>query len=186
MQVRDRQVRGFAHHLARLDAANRELFGIGVDDRVLRSSITHALGDDADASVRVYLHETAAGPALMVTVRPPGGMPPGPWRLKSVPYQRSVAHIKRTADFGQRYYQQLVQASGYDEALLTGHDGIISEGSITNLGCFDRPADGVDGSARPQRHHDAACRAGARRARPAFGARARAGRRSRRHSPASS
>ncbi len=137
MQVRSRKVRGFAHHLARLDAANRELFGTGVDDRVLRSGITHALGDDADASVRVYLHETASVPALMVTVRPPGGMPAGPWRLRSVPYQRSVAHIKHTADFGQRYYQRLVNASGFDEALLTGPDGIISEGSITNLGCFD-------------------------------------------------
>jgi len=72
-----------------------------------------------------------------VTVRPPGGMQPGPWRLRSVPYQRSVAHIKHTADFGQRYYQRLVHTAGFDEALLTGSDGIISEGCITNIGCFD-------------------------------------------------
>ena len=138
MQVRDRKVRGFRHHLTRLDAANRELFGYEVDEQVLRARIIHALGDDiADASVRVYLHETADAPALMVTVRPPGGMQPGPWRLRSVPYQRSIAHIKHTADFGQRYYQRLVHSAGFDEALLTGQDGIISEGSITNIGCFD-------------------------------------------------
>lgn len=138
MQVRGRKVRGFRQHLARLDAANRELFGSGVDERVLRARIRHALADDiADASVRVYLLERAGEPALMVTVRPPGGMPAGPWRLRSVPYQRPVAHIKRAADFGQRYYQRLVRASGFDEALLTGPDGIISEGSITNVGCFD-------------------------------------------------
>ncbi len=120
MQVRGRTVRGFQHHLARLDAANSELFGTGVDEQVLRASIRHALGGDiADASVRVHLLETAEAPALMVTVRPPGGMPAGPWRLRSVPYQR------------------IVHASGFDEALLTGPDGIISEGSITNLGCFD-------------------------------------------------
>lgn len=138
MQVRDRKVRGFRQHLARLDAANTELFGSGVDEQVLRARIRHALADDvADASVRVYLLETADEPALMVTVRPPGGMPPGPWRLSCVPYQRSVAHIKHTADFGQRYYQRLVRARGFDEALLTGLDGIISEGSITNVGFFD-------------------------------------------------
>ena len=138
MQVRDRKVRGFRQHLARLDAANRELFGYGVEERVLRARIRHALADDvADASIRVHLLETPGEPALMVTVRPPGGMPSGPWRLRSVPYQRAVAHIKHTADFGQRYYQRLVHASGFDEALLTGPDGIISEGSITNVGCFD-------------------------------------------------
>ena len=138
MQVRGGMVRGFRQHLARLDAANRELFGYGVEERVLRARIRHALADDvADASVRVHLLETPGEPALMVTVRPPGGMPAGPWRLRSVPYQRAVAHIKHTADFGQRYYQRLVHASGFDEALLTGPDGIISEGSITNVGCFD-------------------------------------------------
>jgi branched-subunit amino acid aminotransferase/4-amino-4-deoxychorismate lyase len=138
MQVRERRARGFRHHLARLESANRELFGTGIDEEVLRSAIRHALGSDvADASVRVYLHEADQEPAMMVTVRPPGGMPAGPWRLRSVPYQRAVAQIKHTADFGQRYYQRLVHAAGYDEALLTGPDGIISEGSITNLGCFD-------------------------------------------------
>lgn len=137
MQVRDRRVRGFRHHLARLDMANRELFGTGVDEQILRTRISHAIGDVTDASVRVYLHEAADAPAMMVTVRPPGGMQPRLWRLSSVPYQRSVAHIKRTADFGQRYYQRLAHAAGFDEALLTGPDGIISEGSITNIGCFD-------------------------------------------------
>src|SRR5216683_436859 len=104
MQVRARRARGLQHHVARLDAANRELFGVGIDEQV---------------------------------VRPPGGMLPGPWRLRAVPYQRPVAHIKHTADFGQRYYQRLAHASGFDEALLTGQDAIISEGSITNVGCFD-------------------------------------------------
>ena len=141
MQVRGRRVRGLRHHVARLDSANRELFGTGVDEQVVRAHIRHALGEDVgDASVRVYVHETAGAASIMVTVRPPGGMSPSPWRLRSVPYQRSVAHIKHTADFGQRYYQRLVHASGFDEALLTGPDAIISEGSITNIGFFDGTA----------------------------------------------
>jgi branched-subunit amino acid aminotransferase/4-amino-4-deoxychorismate lyase len=141
MQVRDRRVRGLKCHLDRLDAANRELFGAGVDRQAVRAHIRNALGDDiADASVRVYLHEAAEpaeAPSLLVTVRPPGGMPAGPWRLRSVPYQRPVAHIKHAADFGQRYYQRLAHRDGLDEALLTGPDGGISEGSITNVGVFD-------------------------------------------------
>jgi len=138
MQVRSRRVRGLRQHLGRLDAANRELFGTPINDRAVVQYISHALGEDtADASVRVYMHETSAAPATMVTVRPPGTMPPGPWRLRSVPYQRSIAHIKHTGDFGQRYYQRRAHESGFDEALLTGPDTIISEGSITNVGCYD-------------------------------------------------
>src|SRR6266568_4755629 len=103
--------------------------------------IRHALGDDvADASVRVYMHEGAESPSVMVTVRPPGGMPSAPWKLMSAPYQRSLAHIKHTCDFGQRYYQRLAHDAGFDEALLTGPDAIISEGSITNIGFFDGTA----------------------------------------------
>ena len=138
MQVRGRRVRGLRHHVARLDSANRELFGAGIDKQVVLARISHALADDiVDASVRVYVNEVAGEPSIMVTVRPPGGMRASPWRLRSVPYQRPVAHIKHSADFGQRYYQRLAHASGFDEALLTGPDAIISEGSITNIGFFD-------------------------------------------------
>jgi branched-subunit amino acid aminotransferase/4-amino-4-deoxychorismate lyase len=138
MQVRGRRVRGIRYHIARLDSANRELFGVGIDEHVIVARISHALADDvADASVRVYVHEAATEPSIMVTVRPPAAMPASPWRLRSVPYQRPLAHIKRAADFGQGYYQRLVRAGGFDEALLTGPDGVISEGSITNIGFFD-------------------------------------------------
>jgi len=109
----------------------------------------------------------------MVTVRPPGGMLPGPWRLRSVPYQRPVAHIKHTADFGQRYYQRLAHASGFDEALLTGQDAIISEGSITNVGCFDGRQGHLARCSRAERHHHAADRARPGRPGTAIGTRPR-------------
>src|SRR5258708_2978381 len=107
MQVRARRARGLQHHVARLDAANRELFGVGIDEQVVRSHIRHALGEDiADASVRVHLYEGGDQPSLMVTVRPAGAMPPAPWRLRPVPCPRPVAHLKPTADLRQRYYHQ--------------------------------------------------------------------------------
>lgn len=135
MQVRNGRVRGLDLHLARLDAANREMFGVGLDSAAVLGYIRHALSGRAnDASVRVYVYEAPDGPAIMVTVRPPGTMAPDVWRLRTVPYQRSLAHIKHIGDFGQGYYGRLAQGNGFDEALLTAPDGIICEGSITNIG----------------------------------------------------
>ncbi|HEX9032510.1 MAG TPA: aminotransferase class IV [Streptosporangiaceae bacterium] len=137
MQVRNGRVRGIGRHLDRLTSATSEMFGTALDPALVRDHICHALGDDRDASVRVYVREADGRPLVMVTVRPPGGMPGTPWKLRSVPYQRTLAHLKHLSDFGQSYYLRLAHASGYDEALLTGPDGIISEGSITNIGFFD-------------------------------------------------
>src|SRR5215472_2207180 len=138
MQVRNHQVRGLELHLARLTSAHLELFGADLDDRVVVERVRHALRATAgDASVRVYLRHLDDRPSVMVTVRPPGEMPAGPWRLQAVPYQRSVAHVKHLGDFGQGYFQRLAWRNGFDEALLTGADGVISEGSITNVGFFD-------------------------------------------------
>lgn len=141
MQVRDRLVRGLDLHLARLDAANREMFGTALDGARVRAHIRHALGDDTrDASVRTHVYETPDGVQVMVTVRPPGGMQARPWRLQPVPYQRSLAHIKHLGDFGQSYYRRLALRDGFDEALLTGAGGVICEGSITNIGFSDGEA----------------------------------------------
>lgn len=137
MQVRNCRVRGLDLHLARLAGANRELFGADLDAAAVRDHIRHVLGDTADASVRVYVLELAGRPSVIVTARPPGGMPEGPWKLQSVPYQRTLAHIKHVGDFGQGYYQRLARRNGFDEAMLTSPDAGIAEGSITNIGFWD-------------------------------------------------
>ena len=138
MQVRNGRVRGLDLHLSRLAAANQEVFDAALDVAAVRDHIRHALGDTADASVRVYGCELGDRPSVIVTTRPPGGMPGGPsWKLQSVPYQRAVAHIKHVGDFGQGYYQRLARSNGFDEALLTGPEAEIAEGSITNIGFCD-------------------------------------------------
>jgi branched-subunit amino acid aminotransferase/4-amino-4-deoxychorismate lyase len=142
MQVRDRRVCGLDLHLARLAEGNAELFGSGLDGDRIRQLIRHALGPETtDASVRVYLQrpDPAQPPTVTVIVRPPAVMP-AERTLQSVPYQRAVAHIKHLGDFGQRYYALLAERNGFDEALLTGQDGLISEGSVTNIGFFDGTA----------------------------------------------
>jgi branched-subunit amino acid aminotransferase/4-amino-4-deoxychorismate lyase len=138
MQVRDRGTRGLDLHLARLESANRELFGIDLDGDLIRAHIRHALGDDiADASVRVHIVESGDEIPVVVTVRGPQEPPATALRLKSVPYQRPVAHIKHLGGFGQTFYRREVERVGFDEALLTGPDGVIAEGGITNVGFWD-------------------------------------------------
>lgn len=150
MQVRGGGVRGLDLHLRRLDAATRELFDQGLDGERVRELVRHALAGDggdgptgvvADASVRVHVHAPEGTPSLMVTVRPPTELPAAmadrAQALKSVPYVRPAAHLKHLGGFGQAYHRRAARRAGYDEALLTGPDGVLSEGAITNVACYD-------------------------------------------------
>ncbi len=137
MQVRDRKVRGVDLHLARLEEGNRALFGVGLDGDRIRGLVRHALADDIrDASVRVnvFASEADAELSVMVTVREPASMPSAPQSLRTVSYQRELAHIKHVGGFGQAYYGRLARQNGFDEALFVGADGVVAEGSITNIG----------------------------------------------------
>ncbi|MFD1540580.1 aminotransferase class IV [Nonomuraea guangzhouensis] len=142
MQVRQGRVRGLGLHLDRLDRATEELFGRPLDRGLVIDSIRSALGLDSepeavpDASVRVYVCEVAQLHVL-VTATAPVEIATTPQSLRSVRYQRFLPHIKHTGGFPQGYLGRRVEAEGFDEALLTTDDGVISEGSITNLGCFD-------------------------------------------------
>jgi branched-subunit amino acid aminotransferase/4-amino-4-deoxychorismate lyase len=85
--------------------------------------------------VRVYVFESDEEPAIMVTVKPPGEVS-RPQRLKSVRYQRPDAHLKHLAT-GQGYYSRLARRNGFDDALLTGDGGVVSESAIANIGFLD-------------------------------------------------
>ena len=135
MQVRAGRTRGLGFHLDRLEQANRELFGAELDRERVRELIRHALDGIADASLRVYVHETDAGPAIVVTIKEPAGVTT-PQRLLSVRYQRPDAHLKHLAT-EQGYYSRLARRQGFDDALLTGDQGIISESATANIGFFD-------------------------------------------------
>jgi branched-subunit amino acid aminotransferase/4-amino-4-deoxychorismate lyase len=138
MQVRTGATRGLDLHLRRLEAANRELFDVGLDRAEVRSRIRHALGQTRDASVRVYLveREGEPGPATVVTVREPGGID-SPQRLRSVDYQRPSAHLKHLST-EQGYHTRVAQRGGYDDALLTVGLDVVAEAATANIGFFDR------------------------------------------------
>ncbi|MER5496761.1 aminotransferase class IV family protein [Streptomyces sp. NPDC002561] len=141
MQVRDGKARGLALHLARMDAANRELFERPLEGERVRGLVRHALEGAGvrDASVRVhgFLPPGDTETTVMVTVRGPARKSAEPHSLMSVPYVRTVPHIKRPGEFGQTYYARLAARAGFDEALLTAPDGTVTEGAITNIGFWD-------------------------------------------------
>jgi len=138
MQVRGGKVRGLALHLRRLEAANREAFGVGLDGERVRALVRQALGEARDASVRVYVFEAPGEPATMVTVKAPAEMAT-PQRLQAAHYQRPDAHIKHvTTDQGQ--YRRRAQRDGFDDAVLVGPDGVVSETTLANIGFFDGAA----------------------------------------------
>jgi branched-subunit amino acid aminotransferase/4-amino-4-deoxychorismate lyase len=142
MQVRDRMTLGLDFHLDRLDAATRELFGIGLDGERVRECIRHALAEDvADATVRVNVFRPdGADVSLMVSLRPPAPPPKQELGLQSVEYQRPAAHIKHASGFGQGYFSGLAGGNGFDEALFVRPDGRVSEGSVTNIAFVDGDA----------------------------------------------
>jgi branched-subunit amino acid aminotransferase/4-amino-4-deoxychorismate lyase len=143
MQVRARATLGMDFHLARLDAATRELFEVGLDGDRVRALIRHALADDvADASVRVnvFRPKLAGDVSVVVSVRPPAPAPVQAQTLQTVSYRRPVPHIKRASGFGQSYFGDFARANGSDEALFVGPGDLISEGSITNIGFIDGDA----------------------------------------------
>ena len=130
MQVRGGQTRGLDLHLARLEAAHGEVYGRALGGEEVRARIRHALGGQADASVRVYGYWAG----LIVTVREPQHMPRRPHSMRSAHFQRPLARLKHVGSWGQGRFREAALAAGFDESLLVDEGGRISEGTITNVG----------------------------------------------------
>ena len=130
MQVRDGRTRGLDLHLARLTAAHAEIYGRQLSGDLVVDRIRHALGGQPDASVRVYGYWAG----LIVTVRGPQQMPSRPHAMTVQHFQRPLARLKHVGSWGQGRFTELAVAAGFDEGLLADEAGVISEGTITNVG----------------------------------------------------
>ncbi len=130
MQVRNGCTRGLQLHLARLDAAHREIYGKPVDGELVRARIRHALNGRLDASVRVYGYWAG----LIVTIRGPQEMLSRPYSMTAQHFQRPLARLKHVGSWGQGRFHELATAAGFDEGLFVDETGRISEGNITNVG----------------------------------------------------
>lgn len=136
-------VRGLDLHLARLETSALELFGEGVGEGRLRDLIRSALADRQEAWLRVSLFSPdvwtrephwIGAPKVMVGVFTPPAPLAGGVRLQPQVYGREAAHLKHAATFGLLRARRLARQAGFDDALFTGPDGRISEGSLWNIG----------------------------------------------------
>ena len=130
MQVRGGRTRGLELHMARLEAAHREVYGRALGEDEIRGRIRHALRGKLDASVRVYGYWAG----LIVTVRNPQDMPRRPHSMTALHFQRPLARLKHVGSWGQGRFREIALAAGFDEGMLVDEAGRISEGTITNVG----------------------------------------------------
>ena len=136
-------VLGLELHLARLAANAVELFGEAADEPTLRDLMCAALGDRRDAWLRISLFSPEiwarlpsgrVRPKVMTTVSDPPPPLAESIRVQPRTYVRDAAHIKHTATFPLIRARRLAQDAGFDDALFADADGLISEGSLWNIG----------------------------------------------------
>jgi len=130
MQVRRGRTRGLDLHMARLEAAHREVYGRALGAEEIRGRIRHALHGKIDASVRVYGYWAG----LIVTVREPQDMPRRSHTMTALHFQRPLARLKHVGSWGQGRFHEMALAAGFDEGILVDEAGRISEGTVTNVG----------------------------------------------------
>lgn len=136
-------VRGLDRHLARLSSNSDELFGQAPEHERLRSLMRAALGDTRDAWLRISVFSPEiwarqpsgrAQPKVMTMVSPPPPPLAQSVRVQVQTYGRDAAHIKHTATFPLIRARRLARDAGFDDALFADADGVVSEGSLWNIG----------------------------------------------------
>lgn len=146
-RVEDGGVRGLDHHLARLARQAEALFGEAPAEARFRALMQQALGARRDAWLRLSLfsrhitHRDASwvgAPSVMIAVADPPSPLAGPLRLQVQTYAREAPELKHTATFGLMRARRAARAQGFDDAVFADRDGIISEGSLWNVGFLAR------------------------------------------------
>lgn len=138
LQIRGGATRGLDLHLQRLESAHADLFGTDLDTGLVRRHMHTAVDGRPDAYLRVTLYEQESGiPQVMTAIRPPLEPTQKPQSLLPVRYSRPFARIKHVGSFAQIRYGRQAEEQGYDEALLVGSDGRVSETTTANIGFLD-------------------------------------------------
>jgi branched-subunit amino acid aminotransferase/4-amino-4-deoxychorismate lyase len=135
--------RGLDRHLVRLDTASVELFGEPVGEQRLREAMQQALGDHAEAWLRISLFspdishrevEWRGSPKVMVVVFDPPAPLAESVRVQPQVHQRLSPHLKHVATLELVQARRAARAAGFDDALFVDADGLISEGTLWNIG----------------------------------------------------
>ncbi|RZJ26417.1 MAG: class IV aminotransferase, partial [Brevundimonas sp.] len=144
MQVEDGAVRGLDLHLARLEQEALVLFGVAVPEAKLRDRMRTALaGLSGRHSLRVQLFletvtlrtpDAMGEPGVLTVVSAPANALCDPLRLQTQDYAREAPELKHNATFGLTRARRAAKDGGFDDALFVGPDGVVSEGTIWNIG----------------------------------------------------
>ena len=144
VQVRDHAVQGIELHRQRLLAATRELFDCELDFGAVREQMRAAVAEVPDCTLRVtvfsqrfdYRNPAAGGfaPDVLVTLTPASPSRTLPLRVKLFQFQRTLPQVKHVGMFAQFHHRRLAVQAGYDDALFATMDGLVSEGSVWNIG----------------------------------------------------
>ncbi|MFG2848510.1 aminotransferase class IV family protein [Kitasatospora sp. NPDC048296] len=143
IRVEDGHVRGLSLHLARLARDCRAVFDTDLDLDRVRDFARRAVPSSGDCVIRVTVFDPAldlghvgndAHPHVLVTTRPAGPLPLPAMRVQSVVYTRDMPAVKSVGLFGSLRHRRNAQRSGFDDALFTDADSVISEGGTWNVG----------------------------------------------------
>ena len=137
-------VRGLGLHIARLQNAAVELFGVPLDEDRLRGWMRQALGDRTDGWLRISLASPhisprdpswIGAPSVMIGVfDPPSQLSDRPWRVQPQAHQHFRPHLKHAATMDLLLARRAARADGFDDALFLAEAGLISEGTTWNVG----------------------------------------------------
>jgi branched-subunit amino acid aminotransferase/4-amino-4-deoxychorismate lyase len=136
-------VRGLDLHLVRLEASASALFGDPVPENDLRGFMRTALGDQTDAWLRIGLFspdiwartpDVVVRPRVLTTVSPPPPPLATTLRLQPLSHTRLLPEHKHTATIEAIHARRIARQAGFDDALYIDSDGLISEGSLWNIG----------------------------------------------------
>lgn len=147
MRVDDQRVRGLTLHLERLTRDCRRIFDSDLDPDRVRHLLRRTLVDTAGSVVvRVTVFDPGlelgrpgadAGPQLLVTTRPAAVAPLPALRLHAAQYCRELPEVKHVGLFGSLRWRRVAQRNGFDDALFTDGDAVISEAATSNIGFVD-------------------------------------------------
>ena len=145
LQVRNGAVRGLELHLARLETATQQLFEAQLDRHELCRQMLVALAGHTDAGLRIsigacnYCARSMSGPARLETlilVDPPAPAQRDPVRLMSFRHDHAFPTLKHAGNFDLLHLRRQALTQGFDDAVLLGPSGEISEGATFSLGFF--------------------------------------------------
>jgi branched-subunit amino acid aminotransferase/4-amino-4-deoxychorismate lyase len=147
MRVDDQRVKGLTLHMERLVRDCRAVFDAELDPERVRHLVRKAVGAAKGSFVtRVTIFDPAlelghpgatAEPHVLVTARPTADLPLPPLRVQSVRYRRDMPAVKHVGLFGALSHRRAAQLNGFDDALFTDENGLISEGGTWNVAFYD-------------------------------------------------